>query len=214
MGQKLEPAPVHGDINNPLMKRWLGELHTKVVYRGAILQKDQAQSITSGFNNTKITFDEIGYDTGGIADLSNDRLIVPTDGRRIQLAFSVAWSFAGAGIALTDSMRCVFIDMYDTEGNNIRTSIGGKSGDELDKLLRLQRTPGLAPSNINFHTNNFSQGLIQSVTTGIMDVEPGDYFELICNHNKGSDVDINQVAGNSTSTGHQRATWFSMVVLG
>jgi hypothetical protein len=47
-----------------------------------------------------------------------------------------------------------------------------------------------------------------------MDVEPGDYFELICNHNKGSDVDINQVAGNSTSTGHQRATWFSMVVLG
>tara|TARA_R110000772_G_scaffold16184_6_gene46229 strand:- start:726 stop:1391 length:666 start_codon:yes stop_codon:yes gene_type:complete len=221
MAQQLEPAPTHIPMVDPktgmvnyVWANWFNNNRERTIYRGALIQKTVPQTITTGFNETLVTFEEIGYDTQGISDITNNRLIVPADARRIQLAFNLGWDFGGSTNDPTLSMRCVFVEMFDKDGNSIFDN--NAAGDDATNaaVTRLQKVPGFIPSQVNQQSGNFSQAMSNGATTGIMDVEPGDYFQLKCNHNRGLNVDVGIEGGQSSLIGHQRATWMSMVVLG
>jgi len=221
MAQQLEPAPTHIPMVDPktgmvnyVWANWFNNNRERTVYRGALIQKTSPQTITTGFNETLVTFDEAGYDTQGIADVANNRLVVPNDARRIQIAFNLGWDFGGSSNDPLVAMRCVFVEMFDKNGNSIFDDNTAGTDDENAAIMRLQATPGFIPSQVDQQHGNFAQALSNGATTGIMDVEPGDYFQLKCNHNSGSDLDVGIEGGTSALVGHQRATWFSMVVLG
>ena len=190
-------------------RKWLSENFEKTIYRGALIQKTSTQSIATGFNLTKvITFDEIGYDTGGLADLTNNRLIVPNDGHRIQLQACVCWESQS-----TATMRCVQLLAYDKDNNQVDGRTSATAAQQ-----RLARMPGLVPARLDLALTATQAELypfVQSFDTGIMDVEPGDQFELIVNHQHGSSINLTNIfSGNGTIHQSTRATWFSMVVYG
>ena len=224
MAQQLEPAPTHIPMVDPktgmvnyVWANWFNNNRERTIYRGGLLQKTSDQTITTGFNQTLVTFDEVGYDTQGIADVDNNQLIVPTDARRVQVAASIAWDEFDS-VAAPNSMRCVFVEVLDKLGNsNLDDNTAGDAATNA-AVLRLQNIPGIIGSRQHFQEPLVVtvQPMCMSFTSGIMDVEPGDRFKLRTNVSQATsgsaDIVTNAVA--TANVGANRCTWFSMVVLG
>ena len=221
MAQQLEPAPTHIPMVDPktgmvnyVWANWFNNNRERTIYRGGLIQKNAPQSIATGFNQTLLTFDEAGYDTQGIADFTNNRLVVPTDARRIQLAASIGWDFGASTGDPNLSMRCFFLEAFDKDGNSMLDDNTAGTDEVNAAVMRLQQMPGLVPSQVNHQLDNFSQAMSQNMHTGIIDVQPGDYFQIKVNHNRGVNVDVGIEGGQNSLIGYQRATWFSLTVLG
>jgi len=224
MAQQLEPAPTHIPMVDPktgmvnyVWANWFNNNRERTIYRGGLLQKTSDQTITTGFLQTLVTFDEVGYDTQGIADVDNNQLIVPTDARRVQVAASIAWDEFDS-VAAPNSMRCVFVEVLDKLGNsNLDDNTAGDAATNA-AVLRLQNIPGIIGSRQHFQEPLVVtvQPMCMSFTSGIMDVEPGDRFKLRTNVSQATsgsaDIVTNAVA--TANVGANRCTWFSMVVLG
>lgn len=209
---QLPPPPFQDQQFSWKWRKWLNDNWRKTVYRGALMQKTSSQSITgNAFNpaGNKVTFDTTRYDTGGLADLTNNRLIVPNDGHRIQLAACTVWDPAGVTTNVSNSMRCINIAAYNADG-----TAQDPTADEGTEEHRLANIPGIVPLKLGNHFNSITRAFSLSLTTGIMDVQPGDQFELFANSGANVDLVVNTGPLISSAEGYHSGNWFSMIVYG
>ncbi len=175
-----------------IWREWLAEADRSIRYRGALMQSTATQAITND-TDTVVTFAAAPYDTNNIADLSNNKFIVPKGVGLVRLRAQVVW-------------------VVDATGTRFMGVLAKASdGDDASADTRIAAMSGLCLGTTEIaNINSFSKGHAQSIASAPIPVIEGDTFELEVRQNSGGNLNVTNVF----ETNHTRATWFEMELLG
>lgn len=143
-------------------------------FRGALVKRTSAQAITTG-TSTFVIFDAETYDTDNIHDNSTNpsRLTVPSEVSKVKILANIKWENDNTGNR----------DMAVWKNNSI--NFDG------------------APRSTIIPVNFPGTGTHQNLTSPVLVVTAGDYFELKVYQNSGGDLNIADVT----------QVWFAMEII-
>lgn len=146
-------------------------------FRGTLVYNNTNQSIPTN-TSTYLSFNSEIYDTSSIHDTvtNNSRLTVPAGVTKVKLSAKAYWEAPG----LTNFLVSVYIRK---NGNNY---------------------PGMA-AVAGPASGAISTVTIQQAFSSVVNVNPGDYFEVLVVHGYGSNINVSNYDGSST--------WFAMEII-